>query len=239
MTLESKKESKKETGKESKNPKQQSATHTAMLKIRQLIFSGELFADSNHLETELATRLNMSRTPVREATLMLQAQGLLEVQPRKGIKIKSISVQDMADIYELLTELECIAAKRAAEAGFVNKELKSMRDTIKEMDSALAEQNRLAWATADEAFHSELLRLGGNKHVENMVKTVNDQIRRARLITLNLRPLPTKSNKDHRKLCQAILKGDPVMAVDVHRRHRQTACEMLIAVLNNAGLRRV
>lgn len=223
----------------SKEPKQRSATHVAMQKIRQLIFSGELVADSNHLETELAARLGMSRTPVREATLMLQSQGLLEVQPRKGIKIKSISVQDMADIYEMLTALECLAAKRAAEAGFANKELKTMRDTIKQMDGALAENNREDWAKADEAFHCELLRLGGNKHVENTVKMINDQIRRARQITLNLRPLPTKSNKDHRKLCQAILKGDAAMAVDVHRRHREAAREILVGVLNSAGLKRI
>jgi len=223
----------------SKGPKQPSATHAAMQKIRQLIFSGDLVADSNHLETELAARLGMSRTPVREATLILQTQGLLEVQPRKGIKISAISVQDMAEIYELLIELECLAAKRAAEAGFASKELRTMRNTIKEMDSALAEKNREAWAMADEAFHCELLRLGGNKHIENIVTMVNDKIRRARSITLNLRPLPTKSNKDHRKLCKAILRGDAAMAVDVHRRHREVACEILIDVLNSAGLKRV
>lgn len=223
----------------SKEPKQRSATHVAMHKIRQLIFSGDLVADSNHLETELAERLGMSRTPVREATLMLQSQGLLEVQPRKGIKIKSIDVQDMADIYEMLTVLECLAAKRAAEAGLTNKELKTMRDTIKQMDSAIAEDNRDDWAKADEAFHDELLRLGDNIHVENTVKMINDQIRRARLITLNLRPLPTKSNKDHRKLCQAILKRDAAMAVDVLRRHREAASEILIAALNSAGLKRI
>jgi len=104
---------------------------------------------------------------------------------------------------------------------------------------ALAENNREAWARADEAFHSELLRLGGNKHVENTVKMVNDQVRRARSVTLHLRPLPTKSNKDHRKLCQAILKGDPDMAVDIHRRHREAAGEMLVAVMNSAGLKRI
>lgn len=223
----------------SKRPKQQSATHVAAQKIRQLIFSGDLVADSNHLETELAKRLGLSRTPVREATLVLQAQGLLEVQPRKGIKIKAISVQDMADIYELLTELECLAAKRAAQAGFANKELRTMRDTIREMDGALAKQNREAWAQADEAFHSELVRLGGNKHIEDIVQKVNDQVRRARLITLNMRPLPTKSNKDHRKLCQAILQGDADMAIAVHRQHRETAAEMLVGILNSAGLKRI
>jgi len=223
----------------SKGPKQPSATLAAMQKIRQLIFSGDLVADSNHLETELAARLGMSRTPVREASLMLQARGLLEVQPRKGIKITAISVEDLADIHEVITELECLAAKRAAEAGFVSKELRTMRETIREMDRALAEKNRQAWAKADEAFHSELIRLGGNKHVENFISIGNDQIRRARLFTLNLRPLPAKSNKEYRKLCKAILNGDAVMAVDVHRQHREAGCELLVAVLNNAGLKRI
>jgi len=68
---------------------------------------------------------------------------------------------------------------------------------------------------------------------------VNDQVRRVRSITLNMRPLPTKSNKDHRKLCQAILKGDAAMAVEVHRRHRETASEMLVEILNTAGLKRL
>lgn len=219
--------------------KQPSATHVAKQEIRQLIFSGELVADSNHLETELAARLGMSRTPVREATLMLQAQGLLEVQPRKGIKINAMSIQDMADIYEVLTELECLAARRAARAGFANKQLQVLRATIKDMDLALADDNREAWAKADEAFHCELVRLGGNKHIESIVKMINDQIRRARSITLNMRPSPTKSNKDHRKLCQAILKGDAKMAADIQRQHREHAKDMLISILNNAGLKRV
>ena len=145
----------------------------------------------------------------------------------------------MADIYEMLTALECLAARRAAQAGLSNKELKTMRDTIKQMDNALAERKREDWARADEAFHDELLRLGGNIHVENTVKMINDQIRRARLITLNLRPLPTKSNKDHRKLCRAILKCDSAMAVDVLRRHRETASKILVEALNSAGLKRI
>ena len=56
----------------------------------------------------------MSRTPVREATLMLEAQGLLEVRPRKGVRIPPISPEDMAEIYEVITELESLAAEKAA-----------------------------------------------------------------------------------------------------------------------------
>ncbi len=217
----------------------QPASVVAMNKIKELIFTGELTADSNHLESELAERLGMSRTPIREATIMLEAHGLLEVQPRKGIRIKAISVQDMADIYEILTELESLAAKRAAARKPSKTELQGLLDAIDEMDTALAAEDREAWAKADEDFHRELVRLGGNRHIVDMVKVVTDQVRRARSITLHMRPLPTKSNKDHRQLCTAILKGNGDKAQEIHRRHRQNASELLISLLNNSGLKRV
>ena len=225
---------------ESGKPKtQQSAAVVAMNKIKELIFTGELIADSNHLESELAERLGMSRTPIREATIMLEAHGLLDVQPRKGVRIKAISVQDMADIYEILTELESLAAQRAAARKPDKKELKGLLDAINQMDTALASEDREAWAKADENFHSELVRLGGNRHIVEMVKVVNDQVRRARSITLHMRPLPVKSNKDHRKLCTAILKGDTEKAREIHRNHRKNASDLLISLMNTSGLKRV
>lgn len=219
--------------------KQPPATKIAADSIKHLIFTGELVADSNHLETELAARLGMSRTPVREATLTLQAHGLLEVQPRKGIKIKSLSIPDMTDIYEILTEMECLAAKRAANAGFTKTDLKPLLEAIDQMDNALKDEDLEAWAEADELFHLELVRLSGNQRLEKMVMQINDLVRRARAITLNMRPVPTKSNKDHRKLCQAIVKGDATKAVLIHRQHREETAEMLINILSRSGLKRV
>ncbi|MEL7133859.1 MAG: winged helix-turn-helix domain-containing protein, partial [Pseudomonadota bacterium] len=60
----------------------------AVSALRRMIFSGELPPGSDHLETELADTLGMSRTPVREAALILQAQGLVELRPRRGIRIE-------------------------------------------------------------------------------------------------------------------------------------------------------
>jgi len=218
---------------------QQSATLNAMEKIKQLIFSGELAGDSNHLESELAKRLGISRTPVREATLMLQAQGLLEVQPRKGIKVKAISVNDMIEIYGVLTELECFAVRQAAELKPASKDLKSMRKAIKEMDIAMANGDREAWLNADETFHEGLIQLSRNKQIEDLVNKLNDQIRRARIVALNLRPMPVKSNTEHRKICHAIIIGDAILANNIHRQHRETAQGFIINVFKNAGLKRL
>jgi DNA-binding GntR family transcriptional regulator len=73
-----------------------STSQRALRELRDKIFSGELAAGSDHLESELADLLEMSRTPVREAVLTLESQGLLELRPRKGVRILPLSPEDMS-----------------------------------------------------------------------------------------------------------------------------------------------
>ena len=213
-----------------------SNTTIAIEKLRDLIFSGQLGAGTDHLESELAAQLGMSRTPVREALLRLEAQGLLEVRPRKGVRITSLSPRDMAEVYEVLTELESLAAANAANAALKESDLAVLSKTISDMDKALADQNREEWAAADDAFHTELVRLGNNDRVRHVAEMMSDQVRRARLVTLYMRPEPTQSNYDHREVVDAIRAGDAGRARAVHRQHRITAKETLIALLERHHL---
>lgn len=217
-------------------PKQKTITTQAMEQIRQLIFDGELAAGSDHLESELADRLGMSRTPVREATLMLAQQGLLEVRPRKGVRIATLSLKDMVEIYAILTELESLAAEEAAEKGYSDKDLAALKQSIEAMEEALKREDREAWAIADDAFHTELVRLGGNSRVQSIVSMMSNQVRRARAMTLYIRPLPVKSNEDHRAVFDAIRKGDAAAARQRHHSHRQHAREVLIELLKKHKL---
>jgi len=207
--------------------------------IRALIFSGELSAGSDHLESELAKRLGMSRTPVREATLILESQNLLEVRPRRGVRILSLSSDDMREIYEVLTELESLASSLAANANYTETDLEALKSAIEEMETSVEAEDREQWAKADAAFHDELIRLGGNKRIEAIVSNFNDQVRRARAITLHMRPLPVKSNQDHRDLYEAIARGDATAAREIHWNHRNEAKNMLIKLLEQHGLRHV
>ena len=216
--------------------KPKTITTQAMEKIRQLIFDGELAAGSDHLESELAGRLGMSRTPVREATLMLAQQGLLEVRPRKGVRIATLSLTDMEEIYAVLTELESLAAEEAARKHYSKADLADLKASIEAMDKALSDEDRDAWAEADDAFHTELVRLGGNSRVQNIVAMMANQVRRARAMTLYIRPLPIKSNQDHRSVYDAIRTGDAANASEQHRLHRRHAREVLIDLLKKHRL---
>lgn len=216
--------------------KHKSNTGMAVESIRSLIFSGELAAGTDHLESELAERLGMSRTPVREATLMLAQQGLLEVRPRKGVRISALSVKDMEEVYAVLTELESLAAEDAARAGYSKGELVMLKAAIDRMDEAIAGQNLEEWAKADDIFHSELVRLGGNSRIQSIVAMMSDQVKRARSITLYIRPLPVKSNEDHRAVYEAVERGDPEAAREIHKRHRSQARELLVGLLKRHRL---
>ncbi|TDT77412.1 GntR family transcriptional regulator [Litoreibacter halocynthiae] len=217
----------------------QSQTEQALSRLREMVFSGELAAGSNHFEADLADRLGMSRTPVREAALTMKAQGLVDVQPRRGVRVCPISAEDMADIYDVLCELESLAAARAAERGYTANDLQIAQNCIDAMDAALTDNDRTAWAEADDRFHAELVRLGGNARVIEIVARYTDQVRRARMMTLPLRPLPVKSNEDHRAVLDAIQIGDAARARDLHRAHRNAARSLLTGLIRDLGLHRL
>lgn len=214
-----------------------SSVQRAVHELRRLIFAGELAAGSDHLEAELAARLDMSRTPLREAALILENQGLVVMRPRRGLRILPVSPDDMREVYEVLTELESLAAARAARAGHDAGALTPLGQAISDMDAALDVGDREAWAAADEAFHAALVDLGGNARVRSIVAMMADQVRRARAATLYLRPMPRRSNDDHRAVFAAIAAGDAETARRRHRAHRLQAMELLVEILDRHRLR--
>lgn len=213
-----------------------SQTERAFQALRELIFTSQLAPESTHLERDLAERLGMSRTPVREAGLRLEAAGLVSVRPRHGLTIRGLTVRDMDDIYEVLTALEAKAAERAAGKNPGAQDLAPMRAAMDEMDASLARKDLDAWARADEAFHRALVTLGGNQRIMEIFDMYVDQVRRARRATLRLRPWPNASNLDHRAVLEAIAQGDAPTARTAHAGHLATAREMLTRLMRNHGI---
>lgn len=221
------------------SPKPLSNSQRAFQALRDMIFAGDLAPGSDHLESELAEQLGVSRTPVREAALMLESQGLLELRPRKGVRILPVSPDDMAEIYDVLTELECLAARNAADKGYDEADLLQLATAIEDMEVAVAQNSLEDWAEADDRFHQTLVSLGGNSRATTMFEMMNDQVRRARTVTLFMRPLPVQSNEDHRQVFEAIKAGDINTADAVHRAHRQNAKNMMLELLKKHRLRGV
>ncbi|MBU6485554.1 MAG: GntR family transcriptional regulator, partial [Betaproteobacteria bacterium] len=149
------------------------------------------------LEQELAQELGMSRTPVREALIRLQKEGLVEVIPRHGMRVLPVSADDMRDIYQVLTALESMAAELVARRKPSEAELAPLVDASRAMARALKANDLDAWAAADERFHRHLIELSGNQLLIDAVLNCWDRAHRARMVTLRMRPKPAHSTRDH------------------------------------------
>ena len=184
------------------------------------------------LEQELAVALGMSRTPVREALVRLQKEGLVAVVPRHGMSVLPVSPNDMRDIYQMLTALESTAAELVAERRPTATELRPLEEAALAMERALAADDLDAWAAHDESFHRHLVALCGNRLLIDTVQNCWDRSHRARLLTLRLRPKPIHSTHEHAELLRHIREGDARAAYELHRAHRARSSPELVDILN-------
>ena len=191
------------------------------------------------LEQEVALALGMSRTPVHEALMRLQQEGLVEVAPRKGMRVLPVSPTDMREIYEILTALECMAAEILGKRRPSTLELAPLVLATEAMEAALSRDDLDAWAKADETFHMELVKLAGNRMLLETIMGYWDRAHRARMFTLRLRPKPMNSTQEHMQLVAMLAAGDGAAAAAVNRAHRERASRELLAIFERYQLQQI
>lgn len=204
--------------------------------LKRRILANEMPSGHQMTEVELAELLEMSRTPTREAMIRLAKEGLVEIRPRHGMRVLPVSVADMEEIYAVLTALESEAAGLAAARGLSDDEQAAMNDAVRRMDQALKKGDLRAWAEADSLFHRLLVEASGNRRLVALVQQQLDQSHRVRVMTVGLRPRPTRSNEDHKAVVEAIARRQPGAARRIHRRHREQAGRLLVSILREHGL---
>lgn len=190
-------------------------------------------------EQEIALRLGMSRTPVHEALIRLQQEGLVRIMPKRGIVVLALSPDDMREVYDVIIALEGMAAESIAamaepERRRIAAELSSINA---EMKIALQREELDAWAYADDRFHRALIDRCGNARLARMANSIMDQSHRARMMTLRLRARLMKSVAEHQSLVVAIRNGKAALAAERARAHRQRARNELLPLLNQFGMR--
>jgi DNA-binding GntR family transcriptional regulator len=211
----------------------QALADLAYSEIKSRILANTFPQGFHAFEEDLAQQFGMSRTPMREALLRLRSEGLVEIIPRRGVRVVPQSAADMRHIYEVLTALEATAVELAAKRRPRAAELAPMRDALDDMDAALGKDDRQRWAEADERFHRALLDVCGNPRLRAMALSLWDHAYRAKRITLDRRPKPTDSNTEHRAVYEAIKRGDGKQGRKVHYAQRMRSCDILTALLES------
>jgi DNA-binding GntR family transcriptional regulator len=215
-----------------------SRTDAAYRKIKGWILREQIRPSVPIDEQDTARRLGMSRTPVREALLRLQAEGLVEIARGKGIRVMTLSSDDMREIYQLVTGLEVLAVHLLTSRQPSREVLAPLIDAVDAMEQSLDEADVDAWGEADERFHRQLFELCRNGRVKTVGLQYRDAAQRAHLVAARLQDndYRRKSLTAHRGLVDIILSGDADAARETHFRQRSRGEQALLGAVERYRL---
>ena len=221
--------------------KKLSLVEEAYVALKQVIRDGVLPSGYQGSEQEIADKLGMSRTPVHEAIIRLQSEGLVKVLPKRGVLVCSFSPDDMREIFDVIIACESMAAELLATLPESERHVKA--DDLDALNGwmalALEKNDLVAWAKADDEFHRLLVESCGNGRIARIAGTIMDQSHRARMVTLKWRPIPTKSVEEHQQIVDAIRKGLTIQAHNKARAHRAHARDLLLPLLERFGVKQL
>jgi DNA-binding GntR family transcriptional regulator len=208
------------------------ASERAVDVVRELILHGDLPVGSRLGEVELAERLGVSRTPVREALTRLAAEGLVEIIPNRGARVSSWTVAELEGVFDLRATLEprltALAVPRAAPAD--TDELEDLARTMERVGRPGPQQDLDAVVPLNRAFHGRLVVLAGHPAVASALAGAIH----APIVLRNFHAYDPaslhRSLAHHLEIVAAIRAGDPVWAQAVMTAHIHNARAVMVRV---------
>ncbi len=192
----------------------------AYARLKESIQAGELKPGQRIREVEMAERLKMSRTPVREALRRLEADGLLTFAPYRGMVIAELDHQAVMELYQMREVLEgtaaALAARHASEA-----EVAILLDIMASDPGDDADPRR--HAQHNRQFHGALYRAAHNRYLLKTLNVLRDAMALLGMTTLSLTGRSDTAREEHAAIVHAIRSHDPVAAEKAARAHIRSA----------------
>lgn len=184
-----------------------SLTSLVQQEIERMILAGQIKAGERLNEQNLATRLGVSRGPVREATRGLERAGLVTAVVNHGVYVRKVSREEAFELYDLRALLTGFACQRLAESG-TEAQRKHLARLVARMDSAAKAGNSTTYYALNLEFHDALMRHAGNGRAkqidESLIKEMHLFRQRSLVTSGNMR----ESNAEHQAIVAAITAGD-------------------------------
>lgn len=202
--------------------------------LRGELLAGRLAAGAWLREQEVATALNVSRTPVREAVRRLAQDGLLVIEANRGVRVPDPDLAEARATYQVRATLEGMAAELAAHrAGPDARE--RLEEQLRVMSEA-AKDDSVRHIEADNQFHALVAELSGNRVLHEHIERLNVRITRIKIITRHLNPTGF-AREQHAAIAGAILSGDGVLARQRMENHVRANLEFIERKLLSSGAR--
>lgn len=206
-------------------------------RLREAILTKQ-FSPGQRLDTEaIAQQLGVSLTPVRSAIELLAADGLVDVQPRSGTFVTTLSAKDVEDTLDIRCALECLAAEKAV-ARLTKADIEKARRFLKLLAKPIRdEQDSHDHENANSQLHELLIEASGNRILAEMYKKLNAHLTIARLHSRapDWRDRIRQEQSEHEEIVSAMERRDRAALVDALRRHILRAEASLLAGIEKSS----
>ena len=206
--------------------------------IRDAILKGSLKPGERVSEPELAERFGISRTPIREAFRQLESEGYLEVMPRKGAVVASLSERDVVEFYSIKSILEGHAARIAAER-MSERDLERLEAINAKLEQIATGGDIKTFFRVHNEFHELFIKASGNDKLTELINQLVLKFNRLRLASLAQPGRMAISVQEHRKIIEAFRNHDGDKAENLVRHTATIGAEVLIQSLAQEQGRKV
>jgi DNA-binding GntR family transcriptional regulator len=184
----------------------------AYLRLRNWILDGTLAPGVQLKDKELAAQLGVSRTPIREALLRLEDEGLVQTKPNRSTRVSAIDFDSAFHLYSIVWTLERLALSQAF-GSVTDEHIQAMTQANERFLQQMKARNRLATLDADYDFHSVYIKLSQNKELENIILGVKNKLKRLDLYYFDKIKDAALSYEEHKQIVEAFKQKDLSLAI--------------------------
>ena len=186
--------------------------------LREAILTGELVPGERLMEKQLAERMGVSRTPIREAIRKLELEGLVNMIPRKGAEVSRITEKDIENVLEVRCVLEELAATLSCQK-ITEEELEELYLTLQEFKIAIRRKDVEQIIDKDVKFHDIIFSSTGNDKLIAILNNLREQIYRFRVEYIRKASKYTDLVEEHEKIYETIKTKNEKEARIIAREH--------------------
>ena len=201
--------------------------------LRDAILTGKLVPGERLMENQLAEKLGVSRTPVREALRMLELENLVELVPRKGAQVLDMSEKDIVNILEVRSALEGLATSVACKK-MSKEDLQQLKNMEVDFEKAVAENDVEHFVDIDEDFHDLIFAATENDKLINIFRNLRIQLYRYRMAQAkNNETSMSTIVAHHRSIIRAIENHDTEEGASIAQGHIKYQTESILRFVRN------
>ena len=199
--------------------------------LRQAILRGELKPGERLMEIQLANKLGVSRTPIREALRKLELEGLVNMVPRKGAEVADITEKSLRDVLEVRKALEELSVQLACEK-ITEEEIEELKRVAERFKDTLHDQDVTKIAEADVAFHDVIYTATDNQKLILLLNNLREQMYRYRVEYLKKEEAYPQLIAEHEELIDNISKRNKEEATRIMCEHIDNQVATVINVIH-------